>query len=221
MARRMTRAFAGLFIACVMLACGSAAAQTPHTREHHFGNADQWARYFDDPSRDSWQKPHEVIRALALAPDAKVADIGAGTGYFAVRLAHMTPKGRVFAVDTAPDMVRYLSERAQREKLANLAAVQGAPDDARLPEQVDRVLLVDVFHHIAAPAKYFERLRRYLAPGAEVAIIDFTRDSPMGPPVRERSTPEEVRAALEQAGFQLVRTHDFLPNQFFLVFQHR
>src|SRR5688500_18895948 len=81
-------------------------AQTPHTHHHGFGDADKWAKVFDDPERDAWQKTHEVIQALALKPDAIVADIGAGTGYFAVRLAHMTPKGRVYAVDSEPAMVR-------------------------------------------------------------------------------------------------------------------
>ena len=84
---------------------GPVAAQTPHTHQHSFGDADKWAKVFDDPERDAWQKPHEVIQALALKPDAVVADIGAGTGYFSVRLAHMVPQGRVYGVDTEPDMV--------------------------------------------------------------------------------------------------------------------
>jgi tRNA G46 methylase TrmB len=104
-----------------------APAQTPHTHHHDFKGAEHWAKVFDDPARDAWQKPHEVIGALALAPDAAVADIGAGTGYFAVRLAHMTPKGRVYAVDIEPDMVRHLRERAAKSGLANLEAVQGKP----------------------------------------------------------------------------------------------
>ena len=87
--------------ACVLLTA-SAYAQQPHTHEHTFGDAAKWSKVFDDPKRDAWQKPHEVIQALALRPDAVVADIGAGTGYFAVRLAHMVPQGRVYAVDTEP-----------------------------------------------------------------------------------------------------------------------
>src|SRR5215213_5177412 len=99
-----------------------ASAQAPHTHEHSFSDADKWAKVFDDPQRDAWQKPHEVIRALDLAPDAVVADIGAGTGYFSARLAHMTPSGRVYAVDTQPDMVKHLTERAKREGLKNVVA---------------------------------------------------------------------------------------------------
>src|SRR6185436_14140618 len=83
-----------------LLGAVMAFAQVPHTHQHSFGDADKWSKVFDDPERDAWQKPHEVIQALSLKPDARVADVGAGTGYFAVRLAHMLPKGRVYGVDT-------------------------------------------------------------------------------------------------------------------------
>lgn len=207
-----------LLLLLVLPLAATAFAQTPHTHEHSFAGAEHWARYFDDPERDAWQKPHEVIRALGLAPDAKVADIGAGTGYFAVRLAHMTPTGRVYAVDIEPDMVKYLTDRARREKLPNLRAVLATPEDARLPEKVDRVLIVDTYHHIGARQAYFARLRNHLRPGAEVAIVDFTRASPMGPPVEERIVPEQVIAEMKSAGYRVLREPRFLPNQYMLVF---
>jgi len=202
------------------LACaGVVAAQTPHTHEHSFAGADEWAKVFDDPARDAWQKPHEVITALALAPDAKIADIGAGTGYFAARLAHMTPQGRVYAVDIEPDMIRYLGERARREGLTNLQPVLAKPDDATLPEKVDRVLLVDTYHHIGERVAYFRRLRERLEPDAQVAIIDFTGDSPVGPPKSDRLPAEQVAQEMRAAGYSQVRRHGFLPYQYFLVFQ--
>jgi cyclopropane fatty-acyl-phospholipid synthase-like methyltransferase len=206
-----------LFVAALVAAM-PAAAQTPHTHEHSFSGAERWAHYFDDPARDAWQKPHEVIRALNLTPDAKVADIGAGTGYFSVRLAHMTPKGRVYAVDIEPDMVKYVAQRAKREKLGNLRAVLASPSDPRLPAKVDRVLIVDTYHHIDEREAYFRKLRAYLRPAAEVAIIDFTRASPMGPPVDERLTSEQVQSEMQRAGYRLVRAPDFLPHQYLLVF---
>ena len=116
---------------------GFAVAQTPSTHQHSFGDAGKWAHVFDDPKRDAWQKPHEVIQALALKPDAVVADIGSGTGYFAVRLANMVPKGRVYGVDVEPEMVKYLGERARREKRSNVVALAGASDDPRLPETLE------------------------------------------------------------------------------------
>jgi cyclopropane fatty-acyl-phospholipid synthase-like methyltransferase len=212
----MTRVLA---IALTALVFGFAAAQSPHTHRHGFSDADRWARVFDDPARDAWQKPDEVVKALRLAPDAAVADIGAGTGYFAVRLARAVPRGRVFAVDIEPDMVRYLRERAQREGLANLVAVQGKPDDARLPEPVDRVLIVDTYHHIDARVAYFARLRGSLKPGAEVAIVDFTLESPVGPPKSARLPAQTVIDEMRRAGYLLAARHEFLPHQYFLVFR--
>jgi cyclopropane fatty-acyl-phospholipid synthase-like methyltransferase len=214
----MPRTSLALLIALLALAPSLADAQTPHTHHHAFDNAQQWAHVFDDPARDAWQKPHEVVTAMALAPDARVADIGAGTGYFAMRLAHMTPGGRVYAVDLEPDMVRYLAERAKREKLANVVAVQATTADARLPEKVDRVLLVDTYHHIDAREAYFRKLRASLRPGAEVAIVDFTPESPIGPPATSRIPSERVTAEMARAGYRLVRSPAFLPYQYMLVF---
>jgi SAM-dependent methyltransferase len=194
-------------------------AQTPSTHQHSFGGAEHWAQVFDDPARDEWQKPHQVIQALNLAPSSVVADIGSGTGYFSIRLAHFVPKGRVFGVDIEPDMVKYLAERAKRDGLANVTAVPGKPDDPRLPAKVDVVIMVDVFHHIADRDPYFRKLRNSLKPGGRVAIIDYKKDSPMGPPTSERITPDGVKAELRAAGYALVKEHDFLPNQYFLIFR--
>ena len=210
-----------LALVFLAFAVANGSAQTPHTHQHDFSGAEKWARAFDDPARDRWQKPHEVIQALRLAPDARVADIGAGTGYFSVRLAHMTPKGRIFAVDIEPDMVRYLGERARREKLRNIEPVLAKPDDPLLPERVDRVLMVDTYHHIDEREKYFRKLLGYLKPGAEVAIVDFTRDSPVGPPVSARIDPQQVSAEMQRAGYVLATAHTFLPHQYFLVFRAR
>jgi predicted methyltransferase len=196
-----------------------APAQSPHTHDHSFSDADKWAKVFDDPKRDAWQKPHQVIQALALKPDAVIADIGSGTGYFAMRFAHMVPKGKVYGVDTEPDMVKYLAERSKREGLANLAAVLAAPGDPKLPEKADLVVLVDVYHHIDDREAYFGKLRGSLKPGGRVAIIDFRMDSPEGPPKAARIAPDRVKAEFARAGYKLDREHAFLPNQYFLVFR--
>ena len=200
-----------LLFALALLATAAAIAQTPHTHQHAFSDPEHWARYFDDPQRDAWQKPHEVITALALPSNAKIADIGAGTGYFSVRLAHMVANGRVYAIDVEPDMVKYLAQRAQREGLPNVRAILATPSDAHLPEKVDRALLVDTYHHIGEREAYFRRLRKDLLPGAEITIIDFKRDSPIGPPVDERLARDQVTAEMGRAGYRLVRSPDFLP----------
>jgi SAM-dependent methyltransferase len=188
---------------------------------HSFENADAWARQFDDPNRDAWQKPDEVLDALRLTPTAVVADLGAGTGYFSVRLAKRVPKGRVFAVDIEPAMLQYLGERAHREHLSALQPVRASADAANLPEPVDLVLIVDTYHHIENRPAYFARLSGSLRPNGRLAIIDFKRDAPDGPPVESRLAPETVIAELEAAGYRLVGTHAFLPRQYFLVFERK
>ena len=217
--RALSSAVLMLAFACAGLAPGLGQAQSPHTHQHSFSGAEHWARVFDDPGRDAWQKPHQVIEALALKPDAVVADIGSGTGYFAVRLAHFVPQGRVYGVDTEPDMVKYLAERARREGLANLFAVQGTPDDARLPHKVDLILMVDVYHHIEQREPYFRKLARSLKPSGRVAIIDFNAESTMGPPPSQRIAAKRVLAEMARAGYRLQGEHEFLPSQHFLVFQ--
>ena len=208
-----------ILLSCAGLLAGPTAAQSPQTHQHSFGGAEQWAQVFDDPQRDAWQKPHEVIQALALKPDAVIADIGSGTGYFSARFANMVPKGRVYGVDTEPDMVKYLAERAKREGLKNITAVTGAPGDPRLPEKVDLIIMVDVFHHVGDRDRYFRRLRDSLKPGGRLAIIDFRMDSPDGPPKSARIAPDRVKTELKGAGYALIQEHAFLPNQYFLIFQ--
>ncbi|HMA88151.1 MAG TPA: class I SAM-dependent methyltransferase [Burkholderiales bacterium] len=206
--------------AVLLLLSVAAPAHAQHAG-HGFSNAERWATQFDDPARDTWQKPDAVIRALAPAPDAVIADIGAGTGYFSVRLARAVPHGKVIGVDIERDMVRYLAQRAHREGLANLSAQLGAADDPRLPVKVDLVLLVDTYHHIASREDYFRRLRSSLEPGARLAIIDFRRDSPYGPPEGMRVPRAQAERELARAGFELVATHDILPYQYFIVLRAR
>ncbi len=185
---------------------------------HRFEDADAWAKRFEDPARDAWQKPEEVIAALALPQEAKVADIGSATGYFAVRLARAVPKGHVYGVDIEPDMKRYLTERAQQEGLGNLTAVLGEPADPKIPEPVDLVLVVNTYHHIEDRTVYFRQLHGSLTPRGRVAIIDFRKGQPMGPPEQHRLTPEQVRQELEAAGYRLAEDIGSLPNQYFLLF---
>lgn len=214
----MKMKLSALLAAALAMAAGIALAQAPHTHHHSFSDAKRWSAVFDDPARDAWQKPHEVLQALALRPDAVVADLGAGTGYFSLRLAHFVPQGRVYAVDIEPAMVKHLAARAKDLGLANVVALQGAADRANLPAKVDLVLLVDVYHHIESREQYFAHLRASLNPGGRVAVIDFNDSSPVGPPRSARLSPGTVKAEMHRAGFAFERSHDFLPNQYFLVF---
>ena len=201
---------------------GAAFAQHGEQHFHRsFEDAAKWSKEFDDPARDAWQKPAEVITALRLGPDATVADIGSGTGYFAVRLARAVPEGRVYGADVAPAMVKFLSERAAKEGLTNLQSIRAAEDSPKLPAPVDLVLVVDTYHHIARRSSYFIKLKERLRPGGRVAIIDFRLDSPTGPPAKHRIAPEKVAEEMAFAGYRLLESHGFLPNQYFLVFAPR
>ena len=193
-----------------------------HTdRGYHrsFDNAEFWAKEFDDLARDEWQKPEEVLDALQLERTARVADLGAGTGYFSVRTARRVPEGKVFAIDIEPNMVRYLRERAEHEHLHGLVPVLASTDTPNIPGPVDLVLVVDTYHHIDYRIAYFAKLRASLRPNGRLAIVDFKAESPNGPPPELRISSEKATAELDAAGYALVATYQFLPRQYFLVFQ--
>jgi protein-L-isoaspartate O-methyltransferase len=128
---------------------------------HAFADAAAWSKVFDDPARDDWQRPGDVLRAMELEPAMTVADVGAGTGYFSVRLSRVVPRGEVIATDIEPDMVRFLSERARREGRTNLRAIQGTAGASGLAARsVDRILVVHVWHHLAPGKRFFVRSPR-------------------------------------------------------------
>jgi precorrin-6B methylase 2 len=197
------------------------AADKPGLQERRFQDAEEWARRFDGASRDSWQKPEAVIRVLGLRSDSIVADIGAGTGYFAARLAPVVPLGKVYAVDVEPEMVRHLRDRARQEGIANMHVIQGDRADPRLPEVVDAVLMVNVQGLMVRPGDYFARLRSRIKPGGRLVIVATRVDSPMGAPAGMRVPPEKVKQDMTDQGYRLIAERDFLPYQFLLVFAPR
>jgi cyclopropane fatty-acyl-phospholipid synthase-like methyltransferase len=209
----VTLAIAALLGAAITLSAAQDAAQ------HRFSDPEKWAKTFDDPERDKWQKPDEIIAALKLKPTDVVADIGAGTGYLAVRLARALAGGTVYAVDIEESMVRHLSERAKVAGITNLRGVTASATSANLPEPVDVAVLLNVYHHISQRPAYFKRLKSSLKPGARVAIIEFRPEAPVGPPQRFRLTVGQIESEMKAAGYKLIAAHGFLPYQNFLVFQ--
>lgn len=207
---------AGLLLLASLLFVGCRTATAAHDHHHRFDDADAWAARFEDPKRDDWQKPDEVIAALALSADAKVADIGSATGYFPVRFAKAVPKGHVYGMDIESSMVDYLNRRAEREGLTNLSSHVAEFADAKIPEPVDLVLMVNTYHHIEGRPAYFAKLAQSLKPGGRLVIIDFKVESKMGP--AEKLPASQVEAELKTAGYTLAQRHAFLPEQFFSVF---
>jgi cyclopropane fatty-acyl-phospholipid synthase-like methyltransferase len=190
----------------------------PDHMDHKFDDPARFAKSFDDPARDAWQMPARVIEALRLEKGMKVADIGAGTGYFSTRLARV-PGVAVFAVDIEPKMVEYLQQRAKREGLTNITGVTATATTPNLPEPVDVILVVDTYHHLPDRPAYFRALKQSLRPGGRIAIVDFRKDAPEGPPAHFRFTPQQIQDEMKRAGYELQAAHDFLPRQHYLVFR--
>lgn len=187
-----------------------------------FEDVTQWQAIFDDPRRDAWQKPAEVVEALGITQGMAVADLGAGTGYFTRYLSRAVGElGTVFAVETEPNMVVHLRTRAEREGTANVVPVLASPDDPRLPARgVDLVLIVDTFHHIDHRLAYLEHLKRSLTAGGRVAIIDWVkRDIPVGPPRDHKLARAQVIAEMRNTGYELIDKPDLLPYQYLLIFR--
>ncbi len=191
-----------------------------HGGQHRFKDAETWAKRFEKPERDAWQKPDAVIKALDLKQDTIVADIGSATGYFPVRFAGALPKGRVYGIDIEKSMVDYLNERAGRENLPNLSSILGKPDDPKLPEPVDVVFICNTYHHIEDRQVYFEKLKKNLRAGARLVIVDFIKgELPVGPPDQMKLAPDELISELSAVEYRLVQKFEILPYQYFLIFQ--
>ena len=197
------------------------AAATPHEMHQRHNDPMAYIASLDDPKRDVYQKPDAVMAALALRAGEVVADIGAGSGYFALRFARAVgDTGRVYAVDISPDMVRHVNRRVRDAGIRNVVSVLAEPDDPLLPDtSVDRFVIVDTWHHIEDQAKYLGLMKKMLKPGGQVVHIDFQkRELPIGPPLAMKIAREDLVKQMQGAGFRLAAEHTFLPYQYFLVF---
>jgi len=192
---------------------------TDEPRDHHGNPADlnEYIARLDDPARDEWQRPDVVLAALGIAPTSVVCDVGAGTGYFALRLAKLA--AQVYAVDVEPQLLVLLRDRVASAGLQNVTPVLGLPHDPLVPAAAcDFVLVVNVFHHVPEKAAYLRRLQAALRPGGRVAIIDFhKRELPVGPPVDHKLSREDCLEQVRAAGLQVVAELDSLPYQYFLI----
>jgi len=206
-------------IAVLALAVSSASAQDP-SRHHGSTDLTGYIAVMESPSRAEWQKPEEVLAALGLQRGQIACDIGAGPGYFTLRLANVVgPSGRVYAVDVEPGMLAALLERLEKTTARNVTPVLSLPDDPLLPDGLcDLVLIVDTYHHFPDGEAYLRRLARTLAPRGRIANVDFQkRPTPVGPPLDHRVSREDFVATAARAGLDVVAELAFLPHQYFVV----
>lgn len=190
------------------------APQAQH-QHHPPRSAGEYAKVLEDPKRDAWQKPHDVLMALKLRPDEAIADIGAGSGYFTRRFANHA--GAVYAVDISRDLLAII-DKGGNPKIKTVLAT--AEDPKLAAGSVDTIFICDVLHHIDHRGAYYAKLNEALKPGGRIVIIDFYKKQlPVGPPVSMKLSEEQVIGELQAAGFAKTASHCFLPNQYFLVFE--
>jgi SAM-dependent methyltransferase len=196
-------------------------ARTEHGHGHgEHGNPDDLEGYIarmEEPGRDAWQKPDEVIVALRVGRGDVVGDIGAGPGYFALRLA--AAAAPVFAVDVEPRILEVLRARVERRGARNVTPVLGLPADPLVPEGAcDLITLVDTYHHFPDGPAYLARLARSLRTGGRLVNLDFEkRPTPVGPPVERCVARDDFVADAARAGLRVVDEPKLLPHQYFIV----
>lgn len=218
-------AIAVAVLAAVALASSTAAAQATHPvsgRVIAQVMGYEGAAWLERPEREREEQPSKALKALDIKAGQVVADVGAGSGYYTVRLAeHVGPTGRVFATDIQPEMLSMLRARASRARLDNVELVLSADADPCLPEGLfDLVLMVDVYHELARPQEVLRKLRASLKPDGRLVLVEFRKESAWVP-IREehKMSVKEARMELEAEGYRFDRVIDVLPWQHILVFR--
>lgn len=182
------------------------------------------ASWLERPEREAEEATSRAVEALDLGPGMVVADIGAGSGYYTVRMARKVgPTGRVYATDVQPGMLDILQRRIAAERLDNVTAVLGTPEDPRLPKaSLDLALMVDVYHELSAPQTFVRRLRDALKPDGRLVLVEYRREDPRIP-IREehKMSVAEVRQELDADGYVIERVIDILPWQHIIVLKSK
>ena len=175
----------------------------------------------DAPDRDLWQRPDQIMDALGIADASVVADIGAGSGWFTIRLARRVgPRGIVYAEDVQKEMINAIVRRVGREGFNNVKPQLGTNNDPHLPESsLDAVLMVDAYHEVVDRVTMLGNMAKSLKPQGRLGIVDFRLDGTgPGPAPDERVSPDVVVNDAKKAGLKLIRQEPFLPFQYFLIF---
>jgi arsenite methyltransferase len=183
------------------------------------GCAEWGYRHMNDPARDAWQKPKQVVERLDIQPGARVADLGAGGGYFTWYLAAAVgPQGKVYAAEIDDTALAIIEKEMKSRGVTNVVPIRAEPGDAKLAEPVDLVFSCDTYHHMEDRVAYFQSLARYLKPDGKVAILDFHAEGFFSGLLGHGTTRQEVRREMESAGYRLAADYDFIDRQHFQIF---
>jgi ubiquinone/menaquinone biosynthesis C-methylase UbiE len=211
-----------LLALCALCAVGTWTVSAQQSRTHGRLFPPQDLGLLEAPDRDQWQRPDRIMDALGIADASVVADVGAGSGWFTIRLARRVgPQGIVYAEDVQQEMLSAISRRVQREGLVNVRPVMGRDSDPRLPSNtLDAVLLVDAYHEIEDRVTFLRNMAQSLKPQGRIGVIDFKLNGGggPGPDAEERVSPDVVTNDAARAGLRLVASETFLPYQYFLIF---
>jgi predicted methyltransferase len=175
----------------------------------------------EDPDRDEWQQPDKVMDELHIADGSHVADVGAGGGWFATRLARRVgPNGAVYAEDVQKPMVEAIEQRARQEGLSNIHAILSSSSDPMLPSNLDAALIVDAYGQFAHPIDVLNHIAAALAPNGRLGIVDFkpSGDGGPGPPADLRIDPDHIVADAARAGLTVRSREAALRYQYVIIF---
>ena len=181
----------------------------------------QGAGWLERLDRETTEQPEKVLDTLKIQPGSVVADIGAGTGYYSVRLAkRVGPDGRVLAIEIQPQMLAFLNENTKAAGIHNVEPILCTPLDTKLPEgQLDLALLVDIYHELAYPEETIAQVRRALKPEGRLVLVEYRGEDPNVPIKPEhKMTLTQARSELESMGFRLHEVFEFLVYQRVMVF---
>lgn len=209
----------GLAILFIALIVFPVYAQQPSTATQQRRDPQEYIKLLEGERRVTGLQVARVIEALQIKPGQRIADLGSGSGLFTRPLARKVgAEGVVYAVDIDQALLDHVTKSAARARIANIVPILAAEDEPKLTEPVDLIVIIDTLHHIKNQAAYLKGLKKYLREGGRIAVIDFSKTWPAGHESMIYKL-DDLEGWMKAAGYKRVAQHDFLDNNFFVVYQ--